>query len=439
MLDLTDRIAAHTEREARQADLGRRDREHGGLTPHDRAAEEKQRSTQGWGPYKPSATEQEARQARAGTLRDDIGRVPMSRLWADCAVAVRRWRRDARAHEAESLRNDALWLLVKWPSQGQNPPLDLGGKDGRPLRRDWETVAVRSDDGTRERQLTRAAWRALHAAVKQASESPARAAAIEEAELPSGDAADLANLVDIAALSEAEQRAADAITRLPDPEAPEIVAECLGCTLDMARAIVARAYPHATRRDLAETWDIGVQAVDNALARGAAAIRKRWPQAADLLSALDTVAEAYRTRTESAAILTLLRYRDGRATDTETREAVAAYRATHGEPSSELAALQSAARAAILRQLAATGAGASPDYVATLADRITASVRRIMPAEQRRGYRVAARAERGSVRPYRTLVMAEPSLSAAPTTRETRADRIWTYGLTARDDRARRV
>lgn len=433
MLDLTARIAAVEERDNRRAELDRRDREHGGMRTiaEELAREEVQRERSRWQPHSASVTAADI-DGRTAAMIERTRRETLQRLWIDCGAAVRRFAPKFKRDAAETLQSDALLLLVQWPTQGTAPSLDLGGIGGLPLRRDWRETVERAD-GRAEVKLTRAAWRALHAAVKQAAESPAaRALAVQDAaETPTED-------LDIAALVEQEQRDSGAATRLPDIAAPEIVSEILDIPLDAGRAIVARAFPAASTRDLAESWRISEQAAKNALTRGAAHVRKRYPSAADLLTDLDTVAARYRAVTESGAVLALLALRDDSerycpADPRAARAAVSDYRATHRDLPAERAALLAACRAALRRE------GLDIADAAEQAERVAQVCTRLLPAEQRRARRVSSSAQRqGTHLPGASLPMADTALSGAHVTAETLCARRWTYGLTARDDRAHR-
>lgn len=379
-LDLAERVAAEVASTARRADLDRREREHGGLIPSDRVTEAKSRSAEGWGPYRPSVTRAELKDIRRGTF-EDLDRVTLQRLYVDCGAAVRRFAPKWKRERALTLRNDALLILIRWPSHGEADPLDLGGTGGTPRRRDW----LQRTDGTRGARwiLTPRAWQALRAAVKQASRAGAEVElnAVESTEVPT-EALDLARLV------EDHQRETMAPTRLPDSAAPEIIAATMDIPLDAARAITARAFPAATTRDLAESWRISEGACKNALTRGARAVRERFPDPSDLLDALEDCSGAWQRDTERGAIIALIEYRDAERSADDTLDAVRDWRGATDALPMEARALLAAARVALARNGA--------PYGSERAELIARSVPRLMRAETRRARASAALGSRGS-------------------------------------------
>lgn len=379
-MDLTERVADHRQRDERRAELDKREREHGGLIPSDRETEARKRSVAGWGPYRPDVTRAEAKQARQGILPDDPRRVTIQRLYVDCGAAVRRFAPKYRRSAADTLRNDTLLLLLRWPRHGDARSLDLGGDGGTPLRRDWLEPTELDGRAPREK-LTALAWRALRAAVKQAADAPALRELMADDELP-------ADPHDIAAAVEAHQLANDAATRLPDVSAPEVLADALSVPLDAARAIVARAFPAATADDLARSWGVAPASLKVALSRGAAQVRQRYPNPVDLLDALDGAAETVQRRAETDALVSLIRYRDGELTESGALAAVSDWRGAEQGMSDQRRALLAAARVATAR------AGGS--YGSERAERIARSLPRLMGAEQRRGSRRATLGARGS-------------------------------------------
>lgn len=380
-MDLTERVANHRQRDERRAELDKREREHGGLIPADRETEARKLSVKGWGPYRPDVSGAEVRQARQGIPPNDPRRVTIQRLFVDCGAAVRRFAPKYRRSAADTLRDDALLLLLRWPRHGGDArSVDLGGDGGTPLRRDWLEPTEQDGRAPREK-LTPLAWRALRAAVKQAAEAPAMRALMSEEELPTDPS-------DIAAAVESQQRASDAATRLPDVSAPEVLADALSVPLDAARAIVARAYPAASPDDLATSWGVAVASLKVALSRGAAQVRERYPDPIELLEALDAAAEVVQRRAESDAIVSLIRYRDGELAESGALAAVSDWRGAEQAMSAQRRALLSAARTASAR------AGGS--YGSERAERVAQSVPRLMNAEQRRGRASAALGARGS-------------------------------------------
>lgn len=419
MLDIAERSAAHQKAEQRRAELDARERAHGGTVPGDRAAEQRRSALKGWGPYKPEKPA-DIRAGIAGVA--DARVIKEGRLWIDCGRAVSRWCAALSSDDRATVQSDAFSLLVAWPSHGGGkrkdgstaPTLDLGGlreqrrarlvadhneptraravlkwidymaalsaEGSLPLRRDWIDPTTTMRERGMTEQPSAAAWRALHAAVKQ-SAARADATPTPKQESPTDP-------LDIAALVEIEQQRAAELTRLPDNAAPELLARLLDTPLDAARAIVARAYPHATPTELATAWRISRDAVPVALSRGAAALRKQWPMPNELLDAIDAAAAKYRAETEQNAALALLDYRAEqqsapvveRIFRSRAADAVAEWRGcTVGMPADALALL-SAARCGLRRHAAVNG-GAT--YGSERAENISGTVARLYSAERR--------------------------------------------------------
>lgn len=407
-MNIAEMAEREAERTERRAELDSRDREHGGTVPSDRVSEEIRRAVAGWADrYRPSTNPREVRQALEN--RPDAREVTIGRLLADCRRAAQRWHAGRDADDREAIATSAALLLLRWPSHGDRAPLDLGGSrlnlraamaaraaaekaptaaaaalayiataertlesGSLPLRRDW--IAVDPETGRYGSVPTAAAWRALHAATKQASRD-------RQTILPALPA--VGDALDIAALVDAERIASGARVRLPDMSAPDALAESMGLPLDAARAIVARAFPDASNADHAAAWRMTPAAVAVALSRGAAIVRKRHPDGADLLAALAAAAADYRASVESAALLALIDYRDGYAERDAAAAAVADWRGAAAGLSDHQLALLSAARRACQR--------GGRTYGAEHAERVAGSVPRLLAAEQsaaRRPYRV---------------------------------------------------
>lgn len=438
--------------------------------------------------------------ARAGIPLCDMRTISAGRLQLDVRRAVKRWsvyrKRDAPIVEAR-----ALALLLQWPSHGSAPSekyphaqiTDLGGaraeqyarriaeQEATPSKRTLRAIAeleriLRSGtlperrvwldaerrDADNAPMLTRGALRALRAAVKQAcAELKSELEQEAKREQPSGSALDFSALID------AEREQVESVSRLPRVDMPETVARLMGhIPLDCARALIARAYPEQLDA-LAEQWQISRPSLDVALSRGRAKLIGLYPSALELLDALDDMTRRYRAEQERRATLELLSYGLGRVSESDARASVLDWRDAERVLSDAERATLRAALAALQR----LARGKDPEQRAELAERIAGSSRRLYHAEQARGKQRAELGARGGstlltrahdmardeteLRALRAAFRAsesEPN-SARRVTRwselaerytrvETlsRAERVWTYGLTARDDRdARRV
>lgn len=420
-MDIASAVETYEKSAERRAELDARDRRYGGLVPGDRAAEQKRSALKGWGPYRAES----AAAIKAGIVGvADLRSIKHGRLWVDCGRAVNRWASKLSSAERDALQAETFALIVRWPSHGERNPIDLGGlaelqraeriaarqptparrvlawidcaeRIGRgtlPLRRDWIDLAsiqaakrgAAAEQGgskTSERgmseQPSAGAWRALHAALKQARERSDFKRQQQPSEEQSTDP------VDIAALIESDTISAGERVRLPDTDAPEVLAHLLDCSLDAARAVVARAWPFATPAELSEQWSISRDALKVALSRGAAQVRKRWPDPIELLDALDQAALDYRAETEQRAAMALLDYREERDSAPvveriyrkRASDAVEDWRGcTSGMPADALALL-GAARSALLRQ--------GQSYGSERAERIAQSVQRVTEQETR--------------------------------------------------------
>jgi hypothetical protein len=396
-MDIAAQVASRENRISRQVVLDARESEHGGLIPADRVSEVIKRSMAGWSDsYRPSTTKTEVSAAVAGTIRD-CREVTIGRLYVDLSKMVDDAARKFSTDDRETIRTEALLLLLRWPSHGAaGRTLDLGAarlearmrriantaptaalrcsrwidlaeillaNGSLPLRRDWIDPATG--------YASDAARRAMRAAIKQAAADRQVVAELAPAaEIPT-DGLDISRMIEAEAISSAEA------IRIPDAAAPEIIAAHMRCSLDAARAILARAYPAANVTELAASWRISRAAADNALNRGAAWIRANYPDPIDLLTALDAAAASYRDQTERDALLALLDYREYRdARDLEAAKlAVANWRGASAGLSTDQGAILSAARAAIRRH--------GGQYGSELAERIAASAPRLIAAEQR--------------------------------------------------------
>jgi hypothetical protein len=405
-MDIAAAVQTLTADTERSAELDRRDREYGGLVPSDRLRDDIAAAVAAWmPPYRPETTLADVRQACAEDWRDPR-EIKTARLMFDVSRAVRRHCRAHSKADQDVIANGAALLLLRWPTQGTSPVLDLGGRRAeretlwaaqrgdaprtaraarlagtRMSQLDWidraerllaiGTLPLRRDWLDENNQPTPLARRALHAACKQAADEISTPSAHEISTDP----------VDISLLIEGEAIASGDASRLPDEVAPELVARYLDLPLDAARAIVARSFPHASPSDLAKQWgDIGRQAVANALCRGAIALRERYPDPAKLLADLATIGPAYRTDCERGAILALIDYREGWADEPMARSAVDEWRAATDSMGDVERALLAAARQAIKR------AGGS--YGSERAERVAGTVARLLSAEQRAAWRV---------------------------------------------------
>jgi hypothetical protein len=323
--------------------------------------------------------------------------ITTGRLMFDVGRAVSRWCKGWTKLDRDAIANGAALHLLRWPTQGTSPVLDLGGQRAErmalarvrrhaptraagvlawvdvaenlaaemssvgtlPLRRDW----LAEHGGP-----SRLALRALRAAIKQAAD-----------ELQRGAAADTevsTEPLDIAAMIEAD-KSSEAATydRLPDVDAPELIARYLDVSLDAARCVIARAFPHVSATDLAAMWGISRQSIANALTRGAAALRERYPDPVTLLEALASVAPQYRTDCERGAIMALIDYRSEYIGADVARAAVSEWRGAVGDLDPTSAALLTAARRAIKRS--------GGTYGSERAERIACTVPRLLEAERR--------------------------------------------------------
>jgi hypothetical protein len=461
LADIASRAAAAGAEIDRRADLDSRDKSHGGLIPADRQQEEAARSMAGWHSYRVSAT-------AADLAREDHwspAAITLHHLQRDCRRATSRWCQAFSSDQRETIATDAALLILRWPDHGADENgrmrLDLGAHremsrakqlarrqptaaravlmyikhaeqatDGTlPRRGDWYTAESRSAGRGARLMPTAAAWRALHAAVKQAAEQAPIAAEQNRPEDPTAP-------LDIAMLAEQQRSETAAPQRLPDGAAPEVIAQWSDLPLDAARAIVARAYPDADQTQLAAQWGLNDrQQVATALARGAAWLRERYPDPGRLLDRLSDVGAEYRAATERGAIMALIDYRDGCIDAAVASGAVREYRgATAGMPDAQRALL-AAARAAVRR--------AGGQYGSETAERIAESLPRLMAAETRYA-RTAPRVISGV--PSRAPIGdamhgrgCDHYMPAKQSPRKlTREERQWTYGLTAREDRAER-
>lgn len=396
-MDIAAAVQTFSDQAERSADLDRRDREYGGLVPGDRQAEDIAAAVAAWvPPYRASATKRDVREALKNL--PDPREISTGRLMFDVSRAVRRWCGKWSPADRDIIANGAALLLLRWPTQGTSPVLDLGGERAERLalaefKRAERSAAAAGDPLARARAVIawmdraerllavgtlplRRDWiaehggasplalRALHAAVKQAADEITPNADVEISTDP----------LDIAAAMERETADAGEISRLPDVQAPELIARYLDISLDAARAITARAFPHASPTDLAAAWEISRQAVANALQRGAAALLKAYPDPAALLEALARIAPAYRTDCETGATLALIDWRDGWISEDIARSAVKEWRDASQSMGDVERAILASARAAIKR--------AGGQYGSERAERIAASVGRILPAEQ---------------------------------------------------------
>ena len=417
--------------------------------------------------------------------------ISLGRLYVDCGRAAARYAPRYRGDLAETLQSDAMRLILAWPTQGggkradgtRTTVIDLGGRlplklakaramaeptrargvtrwmaeadriltaGTLPRRADW----ILSDDAPRD--ISPLAWRALHAAVKQAAAMRAFQAAVtqSEAETPT-------EAIDLDAAVEAERQAAgDDAATIPDVDAPETLARMMDLPLDAARAMVAQSYAAVSTAALAEDWGISAQAAANALTRGRSALRKRYPRAEDLLSAIDR-AQAYWTVARAGeAAVTLAAFRDGDASETAARAAVNDWRASTAAMNPQRVALLAACRAAILRHggqygsdLAAQTARQVTDHMRilsrhatrraavgnvgtsrTLGDTATETAAR-MRGQLRSAFRVSEAEGTAARRVTRWIAEAEARLAGAEVTAATRAARIWSYGLEAATQR----
>lgn len=344
VLDIDQRVTDLAARDARRADLDQRDKEHGGMRsiPEEIEREEKQRSMAGWGPYKPEITQAELDAARRGEPAKDPKRITVGRLALDVKRAVSRWAKLRSDTDKELVTTDALMLLLSWPEHGSDPSeryplaerIDLGAAHtvrlaelrarrepniGRsvvrylseldelnpwtlPLRRDWMDATRRDRDGYA--MTTRAARRALHAAVKQAMRDRMWRAELQARELLTD--VDIDALIDERAEDEGEPQ------RLPDGAAPEVIAELMSLPLDAGRAIVAQHDRLAHESGLLrEQWGMAPGTYTTAISRGGAAVRARFPDSLDLLSAMQDLPRQYRELVERSATVALSDYRYG--------------------------------------------------------------------------------------------------------------------------------
>lgn len=394
--------ARETERTQRRAELDGRDREHGGLVPGDRDREAAKRSMEGWQPYRTNLKASEV--LRALDNPPDARIITVGRLLSDCRSATKRWAARFSKTDREAVATEAALCLLRWPNHGGNlyrakdgteqrsAFIDLGGalaerRAQRELKRSAPTPAIgvlawldhaetllsvgtlplRRDWIDSESKLpTDRAWRALHAAVKQACEDR-RTIGTDKREDPT-EGASIAELAELRRIEEGTP------SQLPDSAAPEVLAEFLDCSLSAARAIVFQSFPTATPSDMAAQWGLSRQRAKQTISDGAKQVLAQWPNGADLLAALADAGAAYRTATEQSALLALIDYRDGIAELDRASAAVAAWRGASAGLSDSARALLAAARAASARN--------GRSYGAELAERIAASVPRLVHAEQ---------------------------------------------------------
>jgi hypothetical protein len=274
--------------------------------------------------FKPSSAAEIAAGTQA-TIRDDPTRINLARLYVDCKRAVGRWEKLKGADRDERI-TDSMRLIMRWPAHGSLPTakhptasiLDLGGKNpelsnGRtvptfPLKRDWLRIESDGSSARYTSELTRSAWKALHAAVKQAASAPTWKATVLEREIVAVASSEAqADAIDLGLLAREEsgllldsERLPGALAALLDID-PADLADRLSITLHGARAIIARACPETSRRVLCDRWAMSEDFAKKAISTGSADIRRKYPNPLDLLDALDFAAANLPIALESRA------------------------------------------------------------------------------------------------------------------------------------------
>jgi hypothetical protein len=268
--------------------------------------------------FKPSSAAEIAAGIQA-SIREDPTRINLARLYVDCRRAVGRWAK-AKDADREELITDSMRLIMRWPTHGRAEIIDLGGRNPElsngqtvptfPLRRDWLRIEWSADESSARytSDLTRGAWRALHAAVKQAADSPTWKATMLERQMVAVAASETqADAIDLGLLAREEsgllldsERLPGALAALLDIDPAEL-ANRLAITLHGARAIIARACPETSRRELCDWWEITEDFAKKAISTGSADVRRKYPNPSDLLDALDFAAASLPIALESRA------------------------------------------------------------------------------------------------------------------------------------------
>lgn len=259
--------------------------------------------------------------------------VPLAFLLDDLRRRVKLHTRGFSKDERSDIATDAALILMRWTKQGSKAPIYLGQPGELPLRQAWFDVEKRVTikDGASSRPAPNdRAEKAMRAAILQAardrvgdSESAlanAQRATISQAARASvSDPDSKTELADrIAELAEvstdadstgeslaqaslrAEQAKADQAPRLPDSDSADLLADAMGISLSAARTLIARNWRLSTAQQ-AELFDVSTSRAENIMSAGSKELLSRYPDAGELLDAIDAAGPAIRERLATRA------------------------------------------------------------------------------------------------------------------------------------------